>query len=79
MDHCQNHHKRGIELAWSEALQQVRDYKVSFPQMARTAECAVEGCREGAKSRSKLRVHFIRHHVQNKIIILEEGNNPHPH
>ena len=32
----------------------------------------------GVSNRSNLRVHFAHRHVQDKILILEEGNRPHP-
>ena len=40
--------------------------------------CPVEGCPGRAGTQTAMRVHFWRRHVQDIIIILEEGNLPHP-
>ena len=47
--------------------------------MAWSVGCSVEGCRGKAKRRTNLRIHFMHHHVQDTIVILEEVNYPHPH
>ena len=36
------------------------------------------GLQGGAMSRDNLRVHFVHRHVRDTIVILEEGNCPHP-
>ena len=41
-------------------------------------ECPVEGCPGRAGTRTAMHVHFWRKHVRDTIIILEEGNLPHP-
>ena len=40
--------------------------------------CPVEGCPGRAGKRTAMRVHFWSRHVRDIIIILEEGNLPHP-
>ena len=40
--------------------------------------CPVEGCPGRAGKRTAMRVHFCRWHVRDVVIILEEGNLPHP-
>ena len=56
------------------------NYKASFLRMARTVVCPVKGCKGGggATSRYILRVNFVHHRVQGTIVILENGNCPHP-
>ena len=46
--------------------------------MGGTRECPVEGCPGRAGTRTAMRVHFWRRHVRDVVIILEEGNLPHP-
>ena len=43
-----------------------------------TRECPVEGCPGRTGTRTAMRVHFWRRHVWDIVIILEEGNLPHP-
>ena len=38
----------------------------------------MEGCPGRAGTRTAMRVHFWRRHVRDVVIILEEGNLPHP-
>ena len=40
--------------------------------------CLVEGCPCRVATRMKIRVHFLHWHVLNTVVILEEGNSPHP-
>ena len=54
-------------------------YMVSFPQAARSVEFPVEGYRGRVSTRTNLRIHFVYHHVRYMIVIMEEGNRPHPH
>ena len=51
--------------------------KVEFPKGG-TQLCPVEGCPGRAGTRTAMRVHFWRRHVRDTVIILEEGNLPHP-
>ena len=40
--------------------------------------CLVEGCLGEASNSTNLRVHFAHRHVQDTIVIMEEGNQPYP-
>ena len=53
-------------------------YRVSFTTILARLRCHVEGCRGSASSRTNLRVHFSHRHSKYSIVILEEGNQPHP-
>ena len=53
-------------------------YRVSFPTILTRLRCPVEGCGGSASSQTNLRVHFDHRHSHNSIVILEEGNQPHP-
>ena len=52
-------------------------YRIESPKGG-TKECPVEGCPGRARKRTAMRVHFWRRHVRDVVIILEEGNLPHP-
>ena len=52
-------------------------YRIEFPKGG-TRECPVEGCPGRVGTRTEMRVNFWRRHVQDVVIILEEGNLPHP-
>ena len=41
-------------------------------------ECLLEGCQVKAATRMGMRIHFLHHHVQDTVIIVEEGNLLHP-
>ena len=65
---------------WTEATtgaEEPRTYRVEFPKGG-TQLCPVEGCPGRAGTRTAMRVHFCRRHVRDTVIILEEGNLPHP-
>ena len=53
-------------------------YHMSFPWEAYNMECPVEGCPGRASSWIILRVHFVHRHMQDKKVVLEEGNFPLP-
>ena len=53
-------------------------YRIEFPTKGGARECSVEGCPGRAGTRTAMKVHFWRRHVQDAVIILEEGNLPHP-
>ena len=38
----------------------------------------VEGCPERVATRTEMRVHFVHRHVLDTVVMLEEGNFPHP-
>ena len=51
--------------------------RIEFPK-GRTKACPVEGCPGRAGTRTAMRVHYYRRQVRDILIILEEGNLPHP-
>ena len=54
------------------------NFQVSFPKQLFLIRCLVEGCLGGVSNWTNLRVYFAHHHVRDKIVILEEGNQPYP-
>ena len=52
-------------------------YRIEFPKGG-TKACPVEGCPGRAGTRTAMQVQFCRRHVKDIMIILEEGNLPHP-
>ena len=54
-----------------------KTYRMEFPKGG-TQDCPVEGLPGKAGTRTAMRVHFWRRHVRDTVIILEEGNPPHP-
>ena len=52
-------------------------YPIEFPKGG-TKECSVEGYPGRAGTRTAMKVHFWQRHVRDVVIILEEGNFPHP-
>ena len=69
--------------AWTDAAtgggeeEEKKTYRMEFPKGG-TTKCPVEGCPGRAGTRTAMCVHFWRRHVRDTIIILEEGNLPHP-
>ena len=55
-----------------------RNYRTEFNTKAGLRPCPVEGCSDRALTRTKMRVHFWYRHVRDTMVILEEGNFPHP-
>ena len=55
-----------------------RTYKMYFPTVGWERNCSVEGCQGRSDMRTAIRVHFLHWHVRVTVIILEEGNLPHP-
>ena len=53
-------------------------YRVSFLDILARLRCPVEGCRGTVSSQTNLRVNFSYQHPWGIIVILEEGNQPHP-
>ena len=57
---------------------ETRKWWISFTWVAREVVWTVEGCLGRSLIRTALRVHFMQHHVWDTIVVLEEGNQPHP-
>ena len=78
--HCQDQHGTGRDPQRLKTPQPLdpRIYIVSFPRAAGPIGFPVEGCKGQAMMCTNLRIHFLHLHVQDTILILEEGNRPHP-
>ena len=53
-------------------------YWIPFPEKGGPRTCPVEGCPGRMATRKTMRVHFVNRHVLDTVVILEEGNSPHP-
>ena len=51
---------------------------MSFPMKGGPRQCTVEGCPGALSTRTTVRVHFVHRHIQDTVVMLEEGNLPHP-
>ena len=57
---------------------ELRTYRMAFPENAGRRPCSVEGCSGQAATRMVTWVHFWHGNVRDNMVILEEGNLPHP-
>ena len=68
--------------SWTDAATggggEPHNYRIELPTKRGTREFTVEGCLGRSGTQTATRVHFWRRHVQDVVIILEEGNLPHP-
>ena len=55
-----------------------RTYSMGFPVREGPRPCPVEGCSGQALTRTAMRVNLWHRHVRDIVVILEEGNLPHP-
>ena len=55
-----------------------RTFWMTFPEKAGPRPCPVEGCGGQAASQIAMRVYFWNRYVLETVVILEEGNLPHP-
>ena len=53
-------------------------HRLAFLTKGGPRSCPVEGCTERAGTRRAMRMHFCSRYVRDIVIILEEGNLPHP-
>ena len=53
-------------------------YWMSFPAKRGPQKYPVAGCPGRVATRTEMRVHFLHRHVLDIVVILEEGNSPHP-
>ena len=51
---------------------------MSFSAKGGPQKCPMEGCPGRVATRTAMRVHFVHRHVLDTVVILEEGNFPHP-
>ena len=54
------------------------NFCVSLPKAAMILACPLGGCHGRAMSQTNIQVHFVNCHVRDIIVIMEEGNHPHP-
>ena len=57
---------------------EIRAYKMVFLTRAGPRPCPAEGCSGRALTQRSMRVHFWYRHFRYTVVILEEGNLPHP-
>ena len=80
--HMKTQHGRSAEEIWSWKTlgtgEEPRTYCMAFPAKGGPRSCPVEGCPGQAATRAAMRVHFLHRHVQDTLVILKEGNPPHP-
>ena len=51
---------------------------MSFPTKGGSRRCPVEECPGTLATKTAMRVHFVHRHVQDTVVMLEEGNLSHP-
>ena len=81
--HRQTQHgmeKRGLGQEGDEEAggDKPRTYMMDFPAKAGPNPCPVEGCSGRASTGTEMRMHFCYRHVRDTVVILKEGNLPHP-
>ena len=52
-----------------------QEYRVSFPEKGGPRTCPMERC---PGKMTAMRVHFVHRHVLDTVVMMEEGNFPHP-
>ena len=55
-----------------------RNYRMAFPTRAGPRPCPVEECSGQNSIRTEMKVHFWYRHARDTVVIMEEGNLPHP-
>ena len=72
--------KRGLGSEGNEADggNKLRTYRLEFPARAVPRPYPVKGYIGRASMRTSMRVNFWHWHVRDTVVILEEGNLPHP-
>ena len=53
-------------------------YQISCPEKRGRQTCSVEWCPVRMSTRTAMQVHFVHRHVLNTVVMMEEGNSPHP-
>ena len=53
-------------------------YNIAFPTSGVPRNCPIKGCRGRAETQTAMQVQFLHWHVQDTVIIPEEGNLPNP-
>ena len=80
VSHHQSHHNIGRGTQWENILPPAEPhiYREPLPNMAGSMGLPFKGCRGQATSHTNIWIQFLHHHVQDMIVILEEGKPPHP-
>ena len=79
--HLMNRHGKaaGRQRLWTPQTEGGdKTYRMSFPTKGGPRRCPVEGCPGDLATRKVMRVHLVHRHVQDTVVMLEEGNLPHP-
>ena len=53
-------------------------YRMYFPEKGGLRTCPIEGCSGRVATRMAMRVHFVHWNVLDTMVMLEDGNSPHP-
>ena len=54
------------------------EFRISFPEKGGPQKFPVAGCPGRLATRTAMGMHFVHRHVLSTVVILEEGNFPHP-
>ena len=80
--HLMTQHGRLAETRWIWRTPAERDgprtFRMAFLAKGGPQSCPVEGCLDRAATRTAMGVHFLHWHVLNTVVIMWEGNSPHP-
>ena len=82
ISHRMTQHGQATEERWiweaSATEGNTQTYRLAFPTKGGPRSCPVEGCPGRVRTRMAMRMRFCNLYVQDIVIILEEGNLPHP-
>ena len=80
--HLMTQHGRVLEIRrrWRTptAGAEPQTFQMYFTAKGGPRSFPVEGCPGRVATRTEMRVHFLQRHVLDTVVILEEGNFPHP-
>ena len=70
----------GRRRQWTTTIEDrvLQEYRMSFSAKGCPRRFPVEGCPGTLVTSTAMRVHFVHHHVLDTVVMLEEGNFPHP-
>ena len=69
----------GRQRLWTPQTEsRAKTYRMFFLTKGGPRRCPVEGFLGTLATRTAMRVHFVRRHVHDTVVMLEEGNFPHP-
>ena len=80
--HMRTQHGRvaGERRSWASSSlgEELWTYQMAFPTVGGPRSFPVEGCTVQAATRTAMQVNVLHWHVRDTVVILEEGNFPHP-